>query len=147
MIISPRILTAILLIVLALYAITGVFVRPYADDDMFIQLAQSTNPIVQQYYTWHGRYGYSFAMGVIMPIAPTPVVQLAPAALIALMVLFFYRIAKRFVLNPLLASSGITLAFLVGLPNIWQSFYWYGSSANYIVPLVLIAAVMLWLWR
>ncbi len=144
---SPRILAWILLTVLALYAITGFFVRPYADDQWFIQIARETNPIVQQYYTWHGRYGYSFFMGMIMPLAPTFVVQIAPAAFITFMVLAFYHVAKRFVANPLLASSGITLAFLVSLPNIWQSFYWYGSSVNYVVPLILVAAVLLWLWR
>ena len=144
---SPRLLTGLLLTVLAVYAITGVFVRPYADDVMFIQLAKQTNPIVAQYYTWHGRYGYSFFMGMIMPIAPTLVVQIFPAVIISLMVLTFYRIAKRYVANPLLASSGITLAFLVGLPNIWQSFYWFGSSANYMIPIIMFAAVLLWLWR
>lgn len=143
----PRLVTGLLLTVLALYAITGVFVRLYADDVWFIQIAQTANPVIQQYYTWHGRYGYSFFMGMIMPAAPTQVVQIFPAVLITLMVLTFYYIARRYVTNALLASSGITLAFLVSLPNIWQSFYWYGGSTNYMVPIILLAAVLLWLWR
>lgn len=142
-----RALTSIILAALALYGLAGLFAQPLADDVNFINLARLGNPIAQQYATWQGRYGYSLLMGVVMPVAPNFIVRLMPTVLIVSMVYTGYKLARGRVANPLLASSGLTLAFMLSMPNVWQSLYWMGGSANYLAPLVLGMAVLTWLIR
>lgn len=142
-----RVLTVALLLVLALYCVAGLFARPLADDLAFIELAKVTNPVVEQYYFWQGRFSFTVMNGVVMPIAPTLIVRIMPMVLIVCMVAGGYHLLKRVVLNPLMASSGLVLAFLVSLPSVWQSVYWFSASSNYLLPLAAGLLVIVWLLR
>lgn len=140
-----RFLTIAILIVLALYALADLFAYPLADDVAFIALAKQTNPLLQQYYGWRGSYSFAIMNGFILPLAPNIIVKVFPALLIMLMVAGLYKLFKGRVSNPLMASSGLMLAFLTALPNVWQSFMWYSASSNYVFPIALSTWLLLWL--
>lgn len=142
-----RFLAIGMLVILAIYALQGLSVQPFADDLAFIQLAKYADPLTQQYYGWSGRYSATLLLGYLLPLAPNMVVKLFPALWILSGVGMAYALNKRRVRYPLLMAGGLVVAFLWALPDLFESFFWFAGSVNYLTPLWIFGILWLYLSR
>jgi hypothetical protein len=143
-----RIATNALALVLAVYALLGVYVRPEVDDlcNLAAVIEQGVwGATVQAYTGWTGRILYSTLVHGIAATQPWSS-QVMPALLIGVSIAALRYAAAPFTRTPLLAALALTYALILG-PNLWQVFYLPSAVLNYLPPLLAAAVLASYLYR
>lgn len=146
-----RLLNLALAGILLAYAALGTFAR-YEADDYCQAVSVNEFGIVgfaqQQYQTWQGRYSSTLLMGAMHNIFGERAPAVLPVVLILGMVgawVYLLRSIRRdYVLTLALA---LTLGFVSGVTNTWQTAYWMAAGVTYLPS--IIGALLLggWLMR
>jgi hypothetical protein len=137
---------------LALVAILGVFLtaclfaRPIADDFIYASNARAGfwSAWLREYLGWNGRYASNaFVLGV--PAAPASAgYRVAAAAMLVSTAVALYAFVRTLAADSVtrsdvLSCSLVFLAlFVVQVPSIGESIYWFTSAATYQLPLALV---------
>jgi hypothetical protein len=148
---KTRLLTLVMTAVLILYCIPGFFTRFEADDycqTVAVKSAGIINTTIEQYNTWDGRYSYT-----LLSLSVYDLLEIAGIAITVVLTIvgmvcgwwFFlsYWIPDR----ALFLAEALTLSFIAGVPNVWQTMYWMNSNLNYVPPIILALVFAGWLLR
>jgi cbb3-type cytochrome oxidase subunit 3 len=148
---NTRLLNLALIALLTAYAAIGLSSRYEADDYCMAIGAYELGVIgttVDQYNTWQGRYTWSMVTATVYNTLGRYAPAIMPALLTVFMVgglLYLLRPVRRE--YALTMALVLTLGFITGLPNAWQSYYWMSAALNYMLPVIAFLYLVGWLLR
>jgi hypothetical protein len=149
--VKTRLLPIVLTIVLVIYSLPGFFMRYEADDYCQVVGVDRAGVIgysIEQYNSWQGRYAYSFVSLLFYDLFDLAAAAITTVLTIAGMVAaWWYLLSYWLPDRALVLAQALTLSFIAGVPNIWQSIYWMNSNLNYVPPIILALVFAGWLLR
>ncbi len=137
--------------VLFLYTLPGLYMRFEVDD--YCQAAAVNREGIMgystdQYDSWQGRYSYTLLSLTFYDLFSTAGAALTTwLTIVGMVAAGWYFLARWIPDRALLLAEALTLSFIAGVPNIWQSIYWMNSNLNYVPPIILSLVFAGWLLR